>query len=213
MAGSVFSILDRLLAQQKMALMDVLQGVRSGLSDHELMLRYRLTPEEMERAFTQLLAEKLIEPIELEGRTAPVLRDYRMVSPRSTPRRFPTFDVKVRFEDDHGQEGYLLDVNEKGLAVQGLGAFQGEVRTLTVMGDEVFELDLFTFQARCRWVRGNGCNGGRLCGFEILDMPEETMEDFRQWLCDCTEIEDWGDPDYEDDEVFEDDSAQPTGNP
>lgn len=212
MAGSMFSILDRLLAQQKMALMDVLQGVRAGLSNDELMLRYRLTSEDLRKAFGQLVAEKLLQPAELGGRDTPVQRDYRVARPRSDSRRFPTFEVKVRLEGDHGQEGLLLDVSEKGLAVQGIGAAEGEALDLTVIGDEVFGVDLFTFRARCRWVRGNGCNGGRYCGFEIIEMSDELREDFRQWLCEWTEEEDWGDP-YDEDELLDDDSPPPAGNP
>jgi hypothetical protein len=209
MAGSAFGVLDRLLAQQKMALMDVLRGVKAGLSDDELTLRHRLTPSELRYALNQLLVEGLIDQEDIEGRRVAPLKVYRPAHPRAEDRRFPTFDVKVRFGDDPVQEGFLLDVSERGLSTQGLRAIPGEEYALTLVGDDIFGVDLFTFRVRCRWARENGCDGGRSCGFEIIDMAEESIDDFRQWLVDWTEVEEWGDLGYEHGQGFESDGAQP----
>jgi hypothetical protein len=158
---------------------DIINDIRNGMTDSELMEKHRLSIKGLQSIFRKLEAIKAIKPSELYGRfpgfddTIEVdqirqeLRDYLELS-------LPLYEVK-----DPDRIGSVRDVSMKGFGARGIKASPGDVKTLAISPGKLFSIDTFSFEAVCRWVRRDGPNRDYVGGFEITAISEESQKKLR----------------------------------
>jgi hypothetical protein len=144
---------------------DILNDIRSGMTDQELMEKYEMSSQAFESACGQLCSSGLISREQLLSRsteraegdtvTSRLPRDYLVV-------QAPIYDVR-----NPENKGVIRDLTEEGIGIIGLDNSRG--------------VDKIVFGAKCRWVKKDS-GGGYICGFRIIDINEENLAKLRSLI-------------------------------
>jgi hypothetical protein len=153
---------------------DIVNDIRSGLSDSKLTSKYGLSLKGLQSVFTKLVQAKAILPEELFDR-APVLAEDSVTieSVRMLPREKIEVTIPVCDFADPNKVGELRDLSLAGVGVRGLETRKGEIRNLLLVPCDLFPVDSFSFEAVCRWVKRRRSEGIVDAGFEITGISQE----------------------------------------
>lgn len=160
----------------------IVQDVRSGMTGSELMDKYSLSPRGLRTVLRTIATVKQMTPTDFYGRNSVggPTSDVTMI--RMDPRKEIFVPVRVYDSRDPEARGFLNDLNEKGLGVRGMPTDVGHRRSLVIRADEVFTMDPFVFDAKCRWTRADKGEDGHLSGFEIDYISDTHRETLRLFL-------------------------------
>jgi hypothetical protein len=151
---------------------DILTSIVSGLTDQELMERFRLTPRGLQIVFRRLFALNLLDRSVFHHR----LSASDLPEGAEIMRRFDRMETLLPLEiqnvDDPQSTGVLSNLTAQGVGTTGIAAQVGEAKRFKVITDECFQLPPFRFEARCRWVKIEEGTGDQLAGFEITRISE-----------------------------------------
>jgi hypothetical protein len=157
--------------------------VRSGMKGSELMEKYQLSNSALQKICQTLLTEGLVVSADIKGLTPPldngasVHHERRKVS-----RRSPSLRIVVSDRNNDGLSGTVKDITEKGLAVRGIEADVGELKTLAILGDDIGLVDPFELMAECRWVGSEGFEAQSVAGFQVIAISDEDLQRLQELI-------------------------------
>ncbi len=174
------------MEKRKIRAKEIVQDVRMGLAHSELMDKYRLSVNGIQRVFGKLIAANALKPQELFDRTFNFGDDPSSHTRiRTVERETVTVPIPVCDGNDSQNLGTIVNMSEKGLATRGIQASVGETKTLVFFSYDLFPIDSFALQAQCRWIR-NGTNNKQMeSGFEITSISETALQQLKkiiEWL-------------------------------
>ncbi len=169
-----------MLLKRKIKAKDIVNDIRKGLTDCQLMKTYGLSNKGLQGVFTKLVQAKAIMPQDLFNR-APVLADDSVTveSIRMDPREKIEVTIRVSDDTDPKQIGILRDISLAGIGVRGIDSCRGEARTLLVSASHMFPVDSFSVEAVCRWVKRRRSDGTIDAGFEITNISEQAKKQLK----------------------------------
>ena len=163
---------------------DLIFDIRSGMTDSQLMEKYRLTYRGLKSALQKLVNVQAIDPEELNEKfplyeviTADDMR--RLVR---APLPFPLPVYESHRPDDKGQ---VRNISEQGIGIKGIESRVSETKHLVVDATEFASVELVSFYAQCRWVKRKN-SGEYVAGFEITRISKEGFDELKktiQLLC------------------------------
>ena len=157
--------------------------VRSGMKASELMEKYQLSNSALQKVCRTLLTEGLLGPVEIKGLKAPLNNGASVFHERrEVSRRSPSLQIVVSDRSNDGLSGTLKDITEKGLAVSGIEANIGELKTLAILGDDIGLVDPFELMAECRWVGSEGSEGQSVAGFQVIAISDEDLQSLQGFI-------------------------------
>jgi len=153
--------------RRKIPVREFLADFQAGMTDTEMIDKYRISPKQLRSVFKRLLDRQIIDPIAFEAwqifGNNDVPLDIRRYPRIALERRPPIYDAS-----NPENRGVIVDVSAYGLGVQGLRARFDEMMTLVVPRTEVTPFGPIIFEARCRWSEADeGCSSP-LCGFCVV---------------------------------------------
>jgi hypothetical protein len=165
--------------QREIRAKEILWDIRRGLTNAELMEKYKLTPKGLTSAFKKLVAARVLTEESIEGRWPYVLDpgpNFVETPTRQVTREKLDFPIPIYNSDDPSIRGVLSDVSESGLGVTGLSAREGEEMTLVVPVNDLFNADQFVVRAKCRWARGQGRAKEPHAGFQVAPESKPALD-------------------------------------
>jgi hypothetical protein len=112
----------------------------------------------------------------------------RSAESRSLERYAVPFQIPIHDAIHRENRGKLVDITEKGFAVDGMTCEQGQEITLVIPayhhGRQQF--DSIVLIAECRWVKEKE-SGGCLCGFKITDRTTKNFKELQRLVQACVE--------------------------
>ncbi len=169
------------MGKRKISARELVMCIRNGMTDSELMDRYKLSAKGLQSAFAQLLKANAITEEDLMGRS-PGFEDTVAVEDTRRLHRTPVRTVLPIYETRNLElKGTVRDINEKGVGVHGIRAIEGEIKELVIASDDFIEIDPFVFEAECRWIK-KGDDGEYLGGFEITKITEASAHELRKLI-------------------------------
>ena len=162
---------------------DVVNDIREGLNDSQLMGKYGLSVKGLQGVFTKLVQAKIILPEELFDR-APVLAEDSVTIEyiRMDPRQKLEITIRVSDAADPRHVGILRDLSLVGIGIRGIEAQRGELRTLIVEAGHMLPVDNFSVDAVCRWVKRRRSEGTVDAGFEITGISAEGKKQVKKLI-------------------------------
>lgn len=156
---------------------DLINDVRSGMTDSELMEKYSLSSEGLRFALQTLTDTKVISIEEVYGKN-PLQSDTVSVgNDRELPRCYLAIEVPI-CESEHPEiRGTLRDVTVRGVGIAGIKARIGEVKTLVISAENFIGIEQITFEAECRWARKETDTGEWYAGFQIIAISERCSDE------------------------------------
>ena len=160
---------------------EIVQDVRSGMSEYDLMDKYGLSSRGLQSAFRKLIAAKALRFEEMCGTSSGHEDTCELIESRRLSRNYVVFELPVVDVDDGNNSGWIRDLNERGLKVGGLKSSQGAVMRLLIV-PEVEDFVPIDFEAQCQWVSIDGRPGGSLAGFRITGISPKNLDQLRELI-------------------------------
>jgi len=161
---------------------DVVNDIRGGLTNLQLMEKYRLSTKGLNSLFTKLIDFEAVKDGELDGRV-PLADDTVDVDQRRVlMRKYVFVNLPVCDADKDSEVGYLRDITENGLQVAGLAGTVGVGKTLVLKPEGLADLLPFVLDAQCRWVKPATNGEESLAGFEITDISQQGVRELKNLI-------------------------------
>jgi len=160
----------------------VADDVRAGVTDSQLMEKYRLSLDGLHRAFKMLLDGGFIDKGAYHSRLPKANQAPFFIEKRQGVRRVPRFPVAVVDRADPTNVGRVKDVSGRGLAVIGMQASMGEDKSIAILGDDLGLVSPFEVRVECRWVSIGSGNTEPVAGFQIRAISERDLAWLREFL-------------------------------
>lgn len=181
---------------------ELVNDIRAGMTDAELMRKYDLALEGLQGVFKQLLDFRAMRAEEIYGRL-PAYADEVILGTseavlknlREQPRHHVDTPISVYDARKSETKGTLRDIHLKGIGIRGIEATVDEISTFVIVPDASLGVEPFMFEAQCRWTGQE--RGGDVCaGFRITKITGENQEKLEK-LIQIVDI-DFADPDLPD---------------
>jgi hypothetical protein len=164
--------------------------IRSGMSDEELMEKYKTSSDALQKVFRKLVDMGAITSEEIDNRLRPFADSAFFRKMRELPRNFLVFPIPIHELGKYPEvAGMVRDITEKGLGVREIVTSIGETKTFTIIPNEMIPGEALTFQAVCRWSDTDE-DGEPCAGFEISKISEDNLTRLRTLIKDLTFGED-----------------------
>jgi hypothetical protein len=164
---------------------DIVNDIRAGMSDHELMGKYKLSVKGLESIFRKLEESGTVKRSDLYGRFVSFDDTVNLGSARKLPRNYFALALGIYESGNPDNKGEIFDASEKGVGVKGMDSRPGQNQTLVIDGSDVVDVGVLSFQAVCRWAQRDD-NGICLAGFEIVTVSESDLAKLRKLIRDAT---------------------------
>jgi len=158
---------------------ELVQQIRAGVSDFELMENYGLSSKGLEKAFRTLIDAGAIREEELRGRSQSVYDTVFIESMREIPRYYLALTVEIYDATRPGIKGKLRDITEQGVGITGIPATVGETKTLVIPAGKFSDFQQIVFEAECIWTESEGAGGRFVAGFRIASISEQALSDLK----------------------------------
>jgi hypothetical protein len=158
-----------------------LADMHGGMTDQQLMEKYKVSSRGLQRVFRKLLDADAITPAQLRGRV-PSFEDT--VSLDFENLRFPSDEhleclVPVYDETAPSCVGSLCEIGDNGLTIEGLTVEPGQVRRIVVAAHDFFQIDSFTIELKCKWAKPEEPGKPPVAAFEIASIAESDKPNLR----------------------------------
>jgi hypothetical protein len=158
---------------------DIVNDLRSGLTNLQLMEKYGLSSKGLQSIFVKLIDAKAVRAGELDDRV-PLVDDTAILDQRRIlPRNFVIVKIPVYDTEDITLEGHIRDITVKGLQVAGIPASTGDLKSLIIQPDEFADIHPFVIDVICRWFKPGTEFERCLAGFEITEISEESVHELQ----------------------------------
>jgi hypothetical protein len=155
----------------------VVADFRARFSDFELMAKYGLSLEELEKVLGQLVKAGLLRPAELYERGLFYDEPENRHLTRGIGRVYLRVPIPICVLEDPARTGVLTDLSSKGFRTRMLSIQKGEEVPFLVRADQVTELGAFELTATCKWViPGEKRPHDFQAGFSITRIEPEDVE-------------------------------------
>jgi hypothetical protein len=166
--------------KRTLRVIDLVTDVREGLTDAEMIEKYKLTPRGLKSAFQKLLDSKALTPFEFSQwsslfNTSQDLNDIRLFTRDTLTFHLPVYDM-----EPPRTKGRVVNVSESGIAIAGIAAEVDEKKTflIPIKGDPV------VLEATCKWTRETLEPENFCAGFDITRVPRGDWEKLEKQIGD-----------------------------
>jgi hypothetical protein len=162
----------------------ITNDILAGMSDGELMERYALSVQDLQKVFKKLLQSGVSLPRKVgsDDKSSSQLTDAKPEEVRLTFRQEVDFVLPIFDEKAEEVLGTVLNITEIGLGVRGISSRVGERRTLVIPADEFFDVGRLTVEATCRWSAMDPSDGEPLAGFELVPQSRANIVELRKLI-------------------------------
>jgi uncharacterized protein (DUF433 family) len=170
-----------ILRERRNVVEKIAEDVRSGMKDSEMMEKYRWSNSALQKVYQMLLTEGCLGSGEINGpEQSSSQGESARHERRKVSRRHPSLQIVVSDRSNEDLSGTVKDITDKGLAVKGIEAEIGELKTLVILGDDIGIIDPFELRAECRWVGSEGSGGEPVAGFRVSAISDQDLQSLQQ---------------------------------
>jgi hypothetical protein len=164
----------------------VVADIRAGMTNAQLMTKYRISSSALEKIFEKFLDANMITARDLDGRLLSPPQSVVHDSVRQESRCYTIMRLPITDLDNLDADCYVTDLTEKGLQIANLSTNVGERKNLLIQASEFADVQPFSFEAECRWARTATDTDPGVAGFEITRISEEGLHQLRELMQSAT---------------------------
>jgi hypothetical protein len=162
----------------KIRAIEMVNDIRSGMTDPELMKKFNLSPGSLQRVFRKLLEAEAISPDEIFWR--PPATDeivdfgaaYRILDRYELDITLPVYEL-----NNPDNKGMVKDICVNGVGIRGVEAVVNEIKIFVIPAEKLFGNERVEFDAICRWAKRDKIDGECSSGFEVLTVTRGNLKD------------------------------------
>ena len=165
---------------RKIKAKEIVADIRARVSDFEIMSKYGLSLEQLEKVLEALLEAGEIRGAEIKERGS----FFDDPANRLQTRRFPRIYLRVPLEiedlNDSSNKGLLTDLSDDGFRTRGIAAVVGEEKVFLVSLKEVRKRTV-RLRATCAWAKQDvDAKLLKEAGFKIVHISESDLLEIRR---------------------------------
>lgn len=161
---------------------DIVRDIRSGMTDSELMEKYKLSATGLQSIFGKLVDAQVMRKSELSSRSILYADTVSIQDLRKLPRSQLVHWICIKDTSFPGTKYDVQDITEQGLQIADMKAEVDEIRSFLIPADEVTGVAPIEFEGRCRWTKRDKEKGRYSAGFEITNISEEALQELRKMI-------------------------------
>ncbi len=187
--------------EKKIKAGEIARDLGRGLSDAELMEKYRLSLKGLLSLYKKALEARIIEASEVQRRFA--LNESLVIldDSRGLPRINLQKPIQVHEYERPENRGIISNVSESGLRIEELESVSGDVKTLVIPTHELLDGEFLVLETKCCWSESQS-DGSRSAGYEILGVLQGDLKEFVQRIKNVAPEQEY-DSDYSEEEPTE----------
>jgi hypothetical protein len=158
----------------------IVKDLRSGKESTKIMQKYKLSEKGFRSVLRKLVMAKLLQRSEVE-RFHEMLPELFVGDLRLAVRKQIKFPLLVCDVNDLTAKGFVKDISQKGLAIEGFEPKVGDTKSLKILSSELADCDTFVFEAKCIWTE-NPENDDKepVAGFEITSISDPALAELEK---------------------------------
>jgi hypothetical protein len=168
--------------KRKINVADITNDILLGMTDAELMDKYRLSVKGLQSIFNKLEQIGTISSSQIYGRISGYADTVAVEQIWEGSRQHLEVLLPIHQAGRQEIQGLVQDISSKGVGIKGIDSSVGEVKTFVINPGTLFPINQFDFEAVCRWVKSETADGDPIAGFEIVSISPESLENLRQLI-------------------------------
>jgi len=164
----------------------VVADIRAGMTNAQLMKRYRISSSMLEKIFKKLQSANMITARDLVGRMLSPRQGVGHDSVRQGARCYTIMRLPITDLENLGADCYVKELTEKGLLILNLSTNVGEKKNFLIPASDFADVQPFSFEAECRWTRAQTDTERQAAGFEITRISDEGLQQLREFVQSAT---------------------------
>jgi hypothetical protein len=164
----------------------VVEDIRAGMTNAQLMKRYQISSGMLEKVFKKLQDANMITARDLDGRMLSLQQGVVGDSVREEPRCYTIMRLPITDLDNLDADCYVKALTEKGLHIINLSTTVGEKKNFLIPASDFADVQPFSFEAECRWTRAQTDTARQAAGFEITRISDEGLQQLRDFMQSAT---------------------------
>ncbi len=168
--------------KKRISVKAVLDDIRAGTTDDELMAKYDLPPRGLHRLFDKLVDSKAVTHSQLYRMSEHYRERIDRIRKRHCPRAELSVSLPV-YNLGSSSFGVVRDISETGLRIAGISSRVGEIKTFQLPIDALMHTSPLLFVAQCRWVEEKGDKEKYdVAGFQLIDLSETDRQALKKFI-------------------------------
>ena len=160
----------------------VVKDLRSGAEPTEIMRKYKLSEKGFRSMLRKLVLAKVLRKTEVE-RFSEKFPDLFVGDLRLSSRTGIKFPLVVCAADDPSYKGFVKNISEKGIAIEGFESKIGETKSLKILSSELAECSTIVLEAKCMWIEGQETKDEEpVAGFRITSISKSAMDELKKLI-------------------------------
>lgn len=157
---------------------EFLSDLHSGLTETELMEKYRITSRCLQSLYRKLLNAGVLsrDDLKTEIRASLYSSTVELHALRNLPRESVVCPLLIYAEDEPDRIGRVMDISVAGVGTMGLLAKEGDQKTLIIAADKFFNVGRIVLSVVCRWTKTD-TSAQALAGWEILFLDKDSEQE------------------------------------
>ncbi|MBI5247983.1 MAG: PAS domain S-box protein [Desulfomonile tiedjei] len=163
--------------ERKIKAGEIARDLELGLSDAELMQKYKLSLKGLLSLYKRALEARIIESSEVERRFASKENLVALEDARSSLRVNVRISIQVHEREHPEINGMISNMSVNGLRVEALQSVAGDVKVLVVPDNESFGTNQLVLESKCCWSETD-TDGSCSAGYEIIRVLQGNLKQF-----------------------------------
>jgi hypothetical protein len=85
--------------------------------------------------------------------------------------------------NDPSSKGFVKNISEKGIAIEGFEPNIGETKELKILSSEIADVSTIVLEAKCVWIEGQGTTDEEpVAGFRITSISKSAMDELKKLI-------------------------------
>ena len=162
---------------------EILSDIRARASDFELMSKYGLSVEQLDKVLEKLAESGMLRRGELVERGGFFDDPANRTQTRRLPRTYLRLPPTIEDVENPSNTGLVTDLSVMGFRTRGIESEIGEKKTFTVQSSEFKSGTAIKLAAVCRWRVRDGVDRNLWAsGFQIIDVSDDDLEAIRRLI-------------------------------
>ena len=156
---------------------EMVADIRARASDFELMSKYGLSAEQLDKTFEKLMETGVLRPAELAERGAFFDDPANRSRTRRCPRAYLWRPLTIEDLKDPSNRGLVTDLSVMGFRARRIETSIGEKKTFAVHSGEFVGGSAINLSATCKWCNREGIDRNLwVAGFQIIHVSHDDLK-------------------------------------
>jgi hypothetical protein len=165
---------------RKIKAKEIVADIRARLSDFEIMSKYGLSVEQLEKVLDKLVEAGTIREDEIKERSLFFDDPANRLQTRRFPRTYLRVPLEIEDLNNSSNKGLLIDLSEGAFRTRGITAVVGEEKLFLVSLKEVRKRAV-RLRATCAWAKQDvDAKLLKEAGFKIVHISESDFLEIRR---------------------------------